>query len=52
MTNGEHREAEKLTVMRLEVVAASRKGSEGGLDGGGDGDVWREREGAVRANPI
>ena len=41
LRNGEHQEAEKLTVMRLEVVAASRRAPKRVVDGGRD----LEREG-------
>ena len=36
LRNGEHQEAEKLTVMRLEVVAASRRAPKRVVDGGRD----------------
>ena len=41
LRNGEHQEAEKLTMMRLEVVAASGRASKRVVDGGRD----MEREG-------
>ena len=48
LRNGEHQEAEKLTVMRLEVVAASGRALKWVIDGGRD--LEREKGAWVRGN--